>query len=246
MKPLKYILRKNPLATAQGAYVAQVLHNGKVDEVDIARSTAVENSTFAESDLPALMNLFKKVALENLMNGNKVFINDFISFSLSIKGSFKAHDSGFNPQENSVHVNCQVSKSFIKEVQEAISVNKVKPQNTNPVITNIWNKITDSNVIHSRYINTIDGNYFSTNGNAIDSLTIISRKNKAESIKVPLDNLGINSFSKSAIEFLFLENFKGPEWLKKGLPIYLRLTMQDTHDNGKEITSNDFDSVWSA
>lgn len=228
----------------QSAYIAQVIHNGKVNESDIARSTAVENSTFAETDLPALMGLFKKVTLENLVNGNKVVISDFISFSLSIKGSFEAHDSGFNPQENTVNVSCQVSRNFVKAVQEAISVNKVKPKNTNPVITNVWNKITKSNVIHSRYVNTISGDYFKTNGNQVDSITIISKQDKKQSVKIPLDVLGINDFTKSEMAFLFLESFKAPEWLAKGLPIYIRLTFEDSHDNGKEINSNDFDSVW--
>ncbi|MGL4985967.1 MAG: DNA-binding domain-containing protein [Treponemataceae bacterium] len=132
---IKYALRESHLgeSSTQKKYLAQVVEHQSYSMEKIVQLMAKRGTTVTETDINAVMNVYRDVIVDLIQEGIGIE-HEVFSANYSISGTFDSEDDIFDHKRH--HIKCNIHPtSLIRERLTKIETHKVKANNSDPYIT---------------------------------------------------------------------------------------------------------------
>ncbi len=133
MSKVKWRPQLNALTTPQ-SYKAQPVPNNTFGYDGIAKRIALKNPVINAGLAKATLELAREVVKEELVNGNQVSLENFVTWHLSIATRLDAADAPLPPADEIVRAQVYASRTFADEVRQAVELERLPPSKKVPVI----------------------------------------------------------------------------------------------------------------
>ena len=137
---LKYILRENNLTADPDDYFAQETDARIYSQDDIAEEMLKRGSSLTRADIAAYQKLEAEVYASIIEQGGHIS-TPLISTNLSIGGVFHTPADSFDKLRHTIKLNINAG-SVLREAISKIKVQKMDRPSTDPLITNVIDKVT--------------------------------------------------------------------------------------------------------
>src|SRR4030042_1573465 len=188
MLPLKYYITENPLGIG---FMAKTIVNNNYNVDDFVGQICQIDSSLDVNNVKAVLKALTKASEKVLSEGNSITVSEFLRITPVIKGSFESIDSGFNPKNNYIGINCTVLPTFINEFQNKVSVEKTNKPANMPQVLLINNNKDKENAIRLRYANRILGINFTYSNYKLKGIKIINPEDKTKTIMLDEQSVAI-------------------------------------------------------
>lgn len=170
-QPLQYYFQRNPLLSELG-YTARVITESIGTEA-IANAINAKNPTTSIETVKTFIADFREVVTDNLANGKRVNIDDFMRFVPSIVGNYPTPTSTVSKSD--VQVNCVASSNLIDDVRSEILFSRQPYIEKRPVVA----QFTSSTAYHGYLsgIISLKGNYLEFDTSVEDEGVFIKNTN---------------------------------------------------------------------
>lgn len=135
--PIDYHMFGTKLVNQKG-YMARVMPSGKLNRKKLIEKMANRGTTLTRTDIKAVLGLFEEVILEALLSGDRVNLDGFINFGVSISGSYERPDNRDREvSAKNLKLNVTPSRTFLKELRAQAKLRRRSEKSRVPIITSV-------------------------------------------------------------------------------------------------------------
>lgn len=157
MSTAKWRPELNALTTPQ-SYRAVPIPNDTLGYDGLAKAVAKRNSLWSAGLVKAVLEETREEIKEQLINGNKVNLENFVSFFISMAVRLETPDDPLPPAEEVVKLLTTASRTLSEEVTTAIQLERLAPENKVPVISSVQDtQLVLQNVLNPNGVLALDG-----------------------------------------------------------------------------------------
>lgn len=124
----------NALTTPQ-SYTVRFMPRGVLGYDELAAEIARDNPLWDEDMIRSILVARDKTVMKQLINGNKVTLEDAFSYSLSFHARLDEPDDPLPPAEDMLRVKVSASRAFVKEVRKEARLERLPMNEKLPLIT---------------------------------------------------------------------------------------------------------------
>lgn len=133
MSKVQWRPQLNALTTPK-SYKAQPVLKDSLGYDEIAQRIALKNPVINAGLAKSMLLTEREVISEELVNGNQVSLENFMTWHLSIAARLEAPDDPLPPADEIVRVQVYASRTFADEVRQAVQLERLAPTQKAPVI----------------------------------------------------------------------------------------------------------------
>ncbi|MCI5158039.1 MAG: DUF4469 domain-containing protein, partial [Candidatus Electrothrix sp. AUS1_2] len=124
----------NALTTPQ-SYTVRYMARDVLGYDELAAEIARDNPVWDEEMIKSILVARDKTVMKQLINGNKVTLEDAFSYSLSFHTRLNEPDDPLPPAEDILRVKVSASRAFVKEVRKEARLERLPMNEKLPLIT---------------------------------------------------------------------------------------------------------------
>ena len=133
MSKVQWRPQLNALTTPQ-SYKAQPVPKDSLGYDEIAQRIALKNPVLNAGMVKSVLLTEREVVAEELINGNQVSLENFITWHLSLAARLEAPDDPLPPADEIVRVQVYASRTFADEVRQTVELERLPLSEKVPVI----------------------------------------------------------------------------------------------------------------
>jgi len=130
--PIKYAIIENPLK--EGSYIPKIIPDTAVDINELSYNIT-SKTTLTEGTVQAVISALREEIIGSLVRGDTVKIDDCLTISMSLRGTFDSANATVTHKNAELFVNTAINRSLQDEVRERAHFVKVIKPAKSPIIT---------------------------------------------------------------------------------------------------------------